>query len=303
MPSYILINFLWHFSNELSMYFYFTPVLISSCAFWVLFLILHLLQHLQYWSKSNILFCLNCSLLWSYLLTSALFASLLCFRSSITVSSSFLFTLYLSFSSLNSRFQSQFSLRLRFQSVYILSQSLYTLLNHTFPSWLIFLICHLHTIGALIKLFIFEMLLLFQILHSNTLNLQNLLVHFLEHKAIACSSFHHYSLQLFNNCLKFFTRISLIIPDTIISIIHFFFNCPNISFYCLCFQFHILLPTKFTLGFNSSSDNQLFFLIALAWLHTCCSVDSNISLSLPSLSIFLLHILIGFPSSSNGLLL
>ena len=93
----------------------------------------------------------------------------------------------------------------------------------------------------------------------------------------------------------FFTQISTSIT---FCIVYFFFNCSNISFYCLCFYCYILLLQ------SSSSNDQPFFITALAWSHTCCSVDSNIPLSLHYLNIlFLYHIIIGFPSSSNSLLL
>ena len=50
---------------------------------------------------SKILFCLNCSNLCSYLLTLALFASILCLSFPITAFNLFLSNLYLSFNSLN----------------------------------------------------------------------------------------------------------------------------------------------------------------------------------------------------------
>ena len=60
--------------------------------------------------------------------------------------------------------------------------------------------------------------LAFQILDrfidSICFNLQNLFVHFLKRNTIACSSFQHYFLQLFNNL-----QIAIIILITIITII------------------------------------------------------------------------------------
>ena len=50
--------------------------------------------YIFFWSKSNILFCLNCSIIYSYLLALGLFASILCFSSSITVFNPFIFTRY-----------------------------------------------------------------------------------------------------------------------------------------------------------------------------------------------------------------
>ena len=58
--------------------------------------------YIFFWSKSKILFCLNCSVPCSYLLILALFASILCFSSWII--SPFLFTLHLSFNLLNLHF-------------------------------------------------------------------------------------------------------------------------------------------------------------------------------------------------------
>ena len=84
--------------------------------------------------------------------------------------------------------------------------------------------------------------------HDRFIDSLSLFVHFLKHNAIACSFFHHYFFQLFNNYLMFFTQITINITDTIFCIIYFF-NCPNISFFSPCIHCYILLLTKFTLGF------------------------------------------------------
>ena len=52
-----------------------------------------------FWLRSKILFCLNFSILCSYLFTFALFASILCFISSVTVFNPFFLTIYFSYSS------------------------------------------------------------------------------------------------------------------------------------------------------------------------------------------------------------
>ena len=110
-----------------------------------------------------------------------------------------------------------------------------------------------HTIATLIKLFVSAMFLAFQIfdrvINSICLNLQNLLVHFLKHNGIVCSSFHHYFLQLFNSRPMFLTLISLNITNAIFCIIHFFCNYANISLQCLYFHCYMLFSIKFTLGF------------------------------------------------------
>ena len=60
--------------------------------------------YIFFWSKSNILFCLNCSILCSYqiLLIFALFARILCFNSSITVFNPLLYFSLCSFHSVRS---------------------------------------------------------------------------------------------------------------------------------------------------------------------------------------------------------
>ena len=76
------------------------------------------------------LFCLNCSILCSYLFTFVLFASILCFSSSITVFNPFL-TLYFSYSSftfcfffdLNSPFKSTVS-KFTFSASFFISPSI-----------------------------------------------------------------------------------------------------------------------------------------------------------------------------------
>ena len=52
-----------------------------------------------FWLRSKITLCLNCSILCSYILNFALFPSMLCFNSSITVFNPFFLTLYFSYSS------------------------------------------------------------------------------------------------------------------------------------------------------------------------------------------------------------
>ena len=117
-----------------------------------------------FWSRSKIVFCLNCLILWWYLLTLALFASILCFRS--TVFNPFLFTIYLSFISFNFRFFLNCSSLL---TSFSRSQSLHILLNRTFPPWFIFfrwfaffnpIRSTTQAFAALIKLFVSVMLLL-----------------------------------------------------------------------------------------------------------------------------------------------
>ena len=76
-------------------------------------------------SRSKIPFCLNCSILCSYLFTFALFASILCFSSSVTVFNPFLLTLYISYS----YFIFCFPFKVSCQQVYVLSQFLYISFN------------------------------------------------------------------------------------------------------------------------------------------------------------------------------
>ena len=152
------------------------------------------------------------------------------------------------------------------------------------------------------------------------MNLQNLFVHFPKHNAIVCSSFHHYFLQLFNNRLMFFTQISLSITGTVFCIIISPSTVPTsvctVSASTVTSSSLQSSPwdspsTCLFIDSSTSSDNQPLFLIAHAWSHTHtharararCFVDSNIPLSLHSLSILFLYPLTSFSSSSKGLLL
>ena len=127
----------------------------------------------------------------------------------MAVFSSFLFTLYLSFNSLNLRFFFNPSSPLDFLSrklpsclsLFISSSILRFNLDSFFLSMLYILrsysSCHLHTYSPN-QTACFCNALAFQILDrfidSICLNFQNLLVHFLKHNAIACSFVHHYFL-------------------------------------------------------------------------------------------------------------
>ena len=107
-------------------------------------------------------------------------------------------------------------------------------------------------------------------LDSICLNLENLLVHFLKHNTITCLSFHHYFLQLFNNCTMFFTQIFLSLTNTNYWIIHFsstvttsVFTVPP-STVTSCSLRSLPWASSSTCTFmasNLSFDNQPFYLL------------------------------------------
>ena len=224
--------------------------------------------YIFFWSKSKILFCLNCSILCSYLLIFALFASILCFSSSITVFNPLLFTppvSFIQFPQFTFFLQSQFSFWFPFQKVDLLFQPLYTPLNPTLPPWFICMVFLPSLFPVIVQQSTF--------IHITLASVSPILssASFISSSPVPAS-------------------ISTVSASTLIS-------CPSQS------SSWIHLLVVFWLLLVQVRDSQPFIRIALAWSHTRCSVDSNIPLSLHSLNILCLYRLIGLPSPSNGLLL
>ena len=126
-----------------------------------------------FWSKSNILLCLNCSILWWHHLPLALFASIRCFSSSITVFNRFLFTLYFLFNSLTLRLffnPSSPLTSLSIKSTSCLSFFISPSVLRFLLRWFFFLCSAffnpirsaIQVVAALVKLFVSAMLLIFK---------------------------------------------------------------------------------------------------------------------------------------------